>query len=196
VGLIGVAEVGGEPCPVDGLPRRHPVGHLPQAVAADHPLRPDADVVGEEPLQPPDAHAEIGRQRIGPGDPPIVGDAGDDVGDRLRRRVALRQVRAQEFLDDPAHLGGVAGRRHRDLGHLHAEDLARADGSIGDHRHRPAQERAEPTWAEGHPEDASTLLECAEHVPAGHAVDPRDAVDERQVHVRVRDDQLPVRRLP
>jgi hypothetical protein len=56
VRLVGVTEVRGQGRPVQLLVPGDPLRHLVQPVPADHPLGPDADVVGEPPLQPPHAH--------------------------------------------------------------------------------------------------------------------------------------------
>src|SRR5690349_1325069 len=51
VRVVEVAEVEREPGPVAALARGELLGRLLEAVTAQHPLRPDADMATEEPLQ-------------------------------------------------------------------------------------------------------------------------------------------------
>jgi hypothetical protein len=52
MGLVGVAEVGGQRGPVDVAARVGAQRRLVQPGAPHHPLGRDADVLGEQPLQP------------------------------------------------------------------------------------------------------------------------------------------------
>ncbi|HEX2822374.1 MAG TPA: hypothetical protein VHO07_19705 [Streptosporangiaceae bacterium] len=102
--LVGVAKVGRELGPVDQLTAVRPGRGLVQPGPAHHPLRADADVVGEQPL--PAARGHPGR--VGqPADAPqrrISGDARHYLGGLLSRRVPLRPHRTQHRLGMPRHL--------------------------------------------------------------------------------------------
>jgi len=77
-------------------------------------------------------------------------------------------------------------------GQVRAEHLGRRDNAVGDRRDGGAEERAEAARPERNAEDVVAALENLDLVVAAHAVDVRAAAAERQVHVRVRHDLLPV----
>ncbi len=72
------------------------------------------------------------------------------------------------------------------------EDLARVDRPVRDRRGGRAEERPEAAGPERHSEHLAAAFEHLDLVPAGDAVHGRAPVTEREVHVRVGHDQLPV----
>ncbi len=85
-----------------------------QAVAADHPLGPDADVLREQPLQPPHAQPQLAGEAFGPGHGLVLGDQ-LDRGRRLAHPgVIVRPVLQQERLH---------GRHVERRGQVRAEHL-------------------------------------------------------------------------
>src|SRR5271170_6825177 len=59
VGLVCVAEIKCKTCSVEGLAGVQAFDQLMQPIAADYPLRRNADVLLEEPLQRARAHARL-----------------------------------------------------------------------------------------------------------------------------------------
>jgi len=98
--LVGVAEFGGEPGPIDRSSRRHSSFHLVQPVVPDDPFRSDTHVLGEEPLQAP--HAESGPVGEGAhaGDVGLRGNSRHNASHRCCSGIAGRQMRQQVALDE------------------------------------------------------------------------------------------------
>ena len=96
MGLVAVAQLGGQRGQIERAAAGRPVGRVVQAGPADHPLRAHADVVPEEPLQPAYAHAGRGGELVDPGDRRIGRGPVHRGGDQVR--VALRRA-----LTDPDH---------------------------------------------------------------------------------------------
>jgi len=119
VGLVGVAEVGGERGPVHVAVRAARVGaqrRLVQPGAAHHPLGRDADVLGEEPLQPAFRHAEGVRKRRDLAEFRIGGDPLDDAGHAGGHRIRPRSGAAQQGRRGRDHRLVAGGGEHRGTG--------------------------------------------------------------------------------
>ena len=69
----------------------------------------------------------------------------------------------------------------------------RRDDVVRDRRDGGAEKRAETARPERNTEHVVPALENLDLIAAAHAVDIRAAIAERQVHVRVRHDLLPIR---
>ena len=135
---------------VAGVQRGHDVVH---AVAGEDPLRADAEVAGEQPLQPP------GREVVALGHlrDPHQAAVGEHLGDQAEHELVLgvrrADQRAQRRLDaGPVGVGRGARvvervERGDDVGRQH---VARRDGALGEPARVEAGERRQPAGAEPH----------------------------------------------
>lgn len=104
VRLVEIPEVQRHLHPIYSLAVRQPVGRLLEPVATDYPLRADADVPAEEPLQRPLVQAQPARCLVDPGDLPVGNDEVDYPADDLDVGVQFRQSLAEEDFSKLDHL--------------------------------------------------------------------------------------------
>ncbi len=200
VRLVAVAQVGRKGRPVD-RPGLRAGGGLVQAGALQDPLGPHPDVGAEQPLQAPHADAQPRRHVLHPARPGVGGDGVDQPGEDLGHGVAAGQDGAQRVLQP----GGarLAGARRQDAVRqvvaVEVEDLPGGHHLVGQRRHRRSggpEERPEPAGPEAHRDDDPLALQGAgepgprdtDHVGARRL--------HRQVHRRVGQHLLHVRRPP
>jgi hypothetical protein len=98
VRLVGIAEIGCLGGPVADVAPVGPLRSLMQPGPAHHPLRPDADVLGEQPLQPAHRQAGHGGELVNAGQRRITVDQRDHVGSALGDQVATWQHAGKELL--------------------------------------------------------------------------------------------------
>lgn len=125
MGLVGVAEVGGEGGPVDRAGDLRAGQGLVDPVAQDDPLRADADVRGEEPLQGPYGHplgaCEVADVPDGAVAPDAVHQGHGEVGLGIRARTEAQEERVERGhacvlvggVEDGGDRGGVHRGKHR-----------------------------------------------------------------------------------
>jgi hypothetical protein len=193
VGLVGVTEIGGQRRPVHIAASFGAQRGLVQAGAAHHPLRRDADVLPEQPLQPALRDAEDVRERRHPAQPGIGHDPLRDAGDLLGHRIGPRAGAAQQAGRRRDHrLVGGRGE-HRATGPLRRgpEDAAGGNHAVVQSGNLSrAVEGPETARAEAHAErPAGPGDPAGENAPVD-AVNTRPGRLEGEVHVRVRQDRL------
>jgi hypothetical protein len=107
--LVGIAQVDRECGPVDVVGTSRLLRGVVQAIPTDHPLRTDADVIGEATLQLPDTQAGSICQLIDPTDGPVSRDELGQLGGFLRRLPCRRYVCRESIVseDDQLLVGHV-----------------------------------------------------------------------------------------
>jgi hypothetical protein len=116
VRLVGIAEIGCLGGPVADVAPVGPLRSLMQPGPAHHPLRPDADVLGEQPLQPAHRQAGHGGELVNAGQRRIT-IAQDDVADAVLTAVEANAelFRTYQGFADPMPVPASASALDRAL---------------------------------------------------------------------------------
>ncbi|HWG15936.1 MAG TPA: hypothetical protein VG268_21940 [Streptosporangiaceae bacterium] len=192
MGLVAVAQVGGEHGPVDRAALFGPQRRVVQPSPADDPLGADPHVVREQPLQPPHGCLQVRRQLVDPAQRRFGDDPRDHGRHFLGDRIPRGPDRLQQGLRPPDqhgvvrvaddHLPGLlTGRPQQTVGRHHL---------IGEPRDRSGPERAEATRPEPDAERGPQLFDLAQEQLGRHPVDRGPLRLEGQVDVGVREDRL------
>ncbi len=194
VGLIGVAELGGEVGPVAPRALRRVLCGFVETVPLDDPLGTDAYVLTEETFEGAFTRPGEANNISDFRDLAVVGDGVHDVKDGIGVSVALGGLCSEAKLRLCDHRRVLTGWKNRffPLAVRCVEDVGDRDRPIRETCDGLPEERTEAARQELHAEDEAMAFELALDARAHDAEDARSAALDGEVDARVRDDVLAV----
>ena len=192
--MIAEAELLSKLGPIGGPTRVCRRGCVEDTEPLDHPLRPDPDVLGEEPLQVPQTHSRVIRQLLGSDD--VVTPLGlryqgrNLATDWIRLRVGQEHVGLEGF----DHLSTITGREDPSSSRpiVIAKNLVTRLNGPRDPCDALIQQRVKPTGVKGCTESVAVAGQGSEELCTSDTVDEQSPFLGGDVHAWLRNDLLPV----
>jgi hypothetical protein len=195
MGLVAVAQIGGERGPVDRAALLGPQRRVVQPGPADDPLGAHPHVVREQPLQPPHGRLQVRRELADPAQRRFGDDSRHHGRHLLGDWIPRGPDRLQQALRPPDQHGVVRVADDHPPGLLtgRPQQPVRRHHLAGEPGDRFGPERAEAPRPEPDAEGGPEPFDLAQEQLGRHPVDRGPLRLEGQVDVGVRQDRLLVR---